>query len=103
MAPTLPGVDWSSLLPGIAFWALALYLPLSRPLARLEDSLAAGGMDATVQQVLLVVSSLMLALAVGTLVELGLCWALGPGWASSLGLIAGISALALSLAVRGEG
>lgn len=34
------GPDWSGMLPAIALWALALYLPLSAPLARLEDSLA---------------------------------------------------------------
>jgi hypothetical protein len=84
----------------MAFWALALYLPLSRPLARMEETLAAGGLDATTQQILLVVSSLLLALAVGSLTDLALCLALGPGWAASLGFIAGLSGLILTLVDR---
>lgn len=84
----LIGPDWSALLPGIALWALALYLPLSLPLTRLEQALAAGGLEPAVQQLLLVIASLALALAIGTLTDLGLGWALGPSWASSLGLMA---------------
>ena len=34
------------------------------------------------------VSSLLLALAVGLLTQLGASWALGPGWATSLAAIA---------------
>jgi hypothetical protein len=79
---------WIPLLPGTAFWALALYLPLSLPLGRLEAALAAGDLPEGLQQVVLVAGSLLLALAVGALTNLALGWALGPGWASSLGLIA---------------
>ena len=46
MPPELPFSVWSSLLPGIALWALALYLPLSGPITRFEESLAAGPLDA---------------------------------------------------------
>ncbi len=94
------GPDWIALLPGISLWALALYLPLSLPLSRLEQALAAGSLDATLQQVLLVVASLGLALAVGTLTDLALGWALGPGWASSLGLMAAGWGLFTALASR---
>lgn len=87
MSP-VPAFDWMPLLPGIALWALALYLPLSLPLGRFEESLQAGPLDASGQQLVLVLASLALALAVGAVFELGLCWALGPGWASSLGLMA---------------
>ena len=44
--------------------------------------------------------SLALALAVGVVVELLLCWALGPGWSSSLGLMAVLSGLFWSVASR---
>ncbi|MFM9103753.1 MAG: hypothetical protein ACKOPS_21460 [Cyanobium sp.] len=67
---------------------LAHALPLSLPLGRLEESLQASGLEPGLQQLLLVLASLALALAVGTLTCLALGWALGPGWASSLGLIA---------------
>ena len=90
------GPDWIALLPGISLWALALYLPLSLPLSQLEQALAAGSLDGTLQQVLLVVASLGLALAVGTLTDL----ALGPGWASSLGLMAAGWGLFTALASR---
>jgi protein-S-isoprenylcysteine O-methyltransferase Ste14 len=88
MPSDLPTPDWSVLAPGMALWALALYLPLSGPLSRMEEALAAGPLDEQTRQVILVVSSLLLALAVGFLVDLFLCWSLGPGWASSLGLMA---------------
>ncbi|SBO43957.1 hypothetical protein [Cyanobium sp. NIES-981] len=93
-------LDWIALAPGIALWALALYLPLSLPLARLEEVLAAGSLPEGVQQLLLVVASLALALALGTLTELGLGLALGPGWASSLGLIAVVWGLFTAFASR---
>ena len=35
-------LELSSLLPGTALWALALYLPLSLPLGRLEEALSQG-------------------------------------------------------------
>jgi len=90
--------SWTLLLPGAALWALALYLPLSAPLARLEASLAAAGLGEDTQQVLLVSASLALALAVGLLVNLGLGWALGPGWGTSLGLMAALYGLFWGLA-----
>jgi len=92
--------DWTPFLPGVALWALALYLPLSRPLGRLEETLAAGPLPGAAQQLLLVLSSLMLALAIGLLADLGLSWALGPDWASSLGLIAAGWGLFTALASR---
>lgn len=90
--------DLSPLLPGIALWALALYLPLSVPLARLERVLAEGSLEEGLQQLVLVGGSLLLALAVGLVVELLLSWALGPGWAGSLGLIAVLGGLSIGLA-----
>ncbi len=90
--------DLSPLLPGIALWALALYLPLSVPLARLEKVLAEGALEEGLQQLVLVGGSLLLALAVGLGVELLLSWALGPGWAGSLGLIAVLGGLSIGLA-----
>ncbi|WP_399237395.1 hypothetical protein [Synechococcus sp. CS-1328] len=95
-----PGFDWGGLLPGIALWALALYLPLSRPLARFEQALAEGPLGEIAQQVVLALSSLVLALAVGLLTELGLGWALGPSWATSLGLMGVLSGLFWTLASR---
>jgi len=96
------GPDWSALAPGIALWALALYLPLSGPLGRLEASLLAGSLPPAAQQVVLVLSSLLLALAVGVVSVLVLSWALGPGWASSLGLIAVLAGGFWTLASRHE-
>lgn len=100
--PTV-GPDWSSLAPGIALWALALYLPLSGPLSRLEASLASGALPPALQQLALVVSSLMLALGVGLVSVLVLGWALGPGWASSLGLMAVLAEAFWTLASRSDG
>ena len=37
--------SWALLLPGSALWALAVYLPLSAPLSRLEEALAAEARD----------------------------------------------------------
>ena len=92
--------DWSPLLPGIAFWSLALYLPLSLPLARLEETLATGPLPPAAQQLLLVITSLALALGAGLLTDLGPGWALGPGWGSSLGLMAALWGLFWTLASR---
>jgi protein-S-isoprenylcysteine O-methyltransferase Ste14 len=96
----LNGPDWTPFLPGIALWALALYLPLSKPLERLEQALAEGPMKEATLNAVLVVSSLLLALAIGTVVDLLLSWALGPDWASSLGLVVAGWGLFLSLASR---
>ncbi|WP_115118668.1 hypothetical protein [Synechococcus sp. UW105] len=76
-----------AILRGSLFWALALYLPLSRPLGRFESSLIDGPLNSRWQQVALLASSLLLALAVGLGVQLLLSWTLGPGWGSSLALI----------------
>ena len=88
----------SSTLSGGLFWAIALYLPLSAPLSRLEASLESGPLSAAWRQAALVISSLLLAIAIGVAVQLLLGWALGPGWASSLALITIGWSLFLSLA-----
>jgi hypothetical protein len=92
--------DWSNLLPGTALWALALYLPLSVPLGRFEAALAEGPLGEGLRQIALLVSSLLLALAVGGATQLGLSWALSPSWAASLGLMAVLSAAFWTLASR---
>ena len=87
---------------GGLLWALALYVPLSAPLSRLESSLEASKLPESLRQPTLVISSLLLALAFGVVTQLGLSWVLGPGWASSLGVVAmGWSAL-LVIASVGE-
>ena len=91
-------LNWTALLPGTALWALAFYVPLSAPLSRLEDALAEGGLSEAGQQAVLVVASLVLALAVGALTNLGLAWTLGPGWGTSLGVMAALYGLFWSLA-----
>ena len=90
--------SWTLLLPGTALWALAFYLPLSGPLSRLEEALAAGSLAEDTQQLVLVGSSLLLALAVGAIANLALGWALGPGWGTSLGLMAALYGLFWGLA-----
>ncbi len=90
-------VDWMPLLPGTALWALALYLPLSLPLERFEQALAESGLDEDRQHLALVVASLALALAVGAVTNLFLAWILGPGWGTSMGLIAVLAGLVLAL------
>ena len=89
-----------AILRGGLFWALALYVPLSGPLQRLEESLTQGPLNGQSQQSALVISSLLLALAVGVVVQLILWWSLGPGWASSLALISIGWGLFISLARR---
>lgn len=95
-----PLADWLPLLPGIALWALALYLPLSLPLRVLEERLGAAGVGEGIQGVLLVLISLVVALAAGVLMELLIGLALGPGWGSSLGLVAALWGLFTALAGR---
>ena len=100
-APPLPEwipASWTLLLPGTALWALAFYLPLRAPLARLEEALAAGSLAPGTQQLLLVVSILLLALAVGAATNRALGWTLGPGWGTSLGLMAALYGLFWGLA-----
>ena len=92
--------DWSVLIPGTALWAVALYVPLSAPLARLERVLAEGSLPDDQQQLVLLVSSLLLALVVGGLTNVGIGWALGPSWGTSLGLMAALAGLFWSLADR---
>ena len=87
---------------GGLLWALALYVPLSAPLNKLESSLEGSRLPETFRQPTLVISSLLLALAFGVVTQLGFSWLLGPGWASSLGVVAvGWSAL-LVLANSGQ-
>ncbi len=83
-SPLTDGGVWR----GALLWAIALYVPLSAPLAALEASLSESGLPQAWKQTTLVVSSLLLALAVGLLTQLGASWALGPGWATSLAAIA---------------
>ena len=92
--------SWTLLLPGTALWALAFYLPLSGPLSRLEETLAAGPLAEDTQQLVLVGSSLLLALAVGAIANLALGWALGPSWGTSLGLMAALYGLFWGLAAN---
>lgn len=92
--------DWLELLPGVALWALALYLPLSLPLGKLEEGLQNGPLEGGAQQLVLVLTSLALALVAGLAMELLLRWALGPGWGSSLGLMAALAGLGWTLASR---
>lgn len=102
MPPPSPLADWLPLLPGVALWALALYLPLSGPLARLEESMAEGPLEEGTQTALLVISSLLLAIGVGVVANLLISWTLGPSWAASLGLMAVLGGFVLSLAGRRE-
>ena len=87
---------------GALLWALALYVPLSAPLGRLESSLESSGLPDGLRQGVLVGSSLLLALATGVVAQLGFSWALGPGWASSLGLVAVGWSVLLVLANRND-
>ena len=72
---------------GALFWALALYIPLSAPLSRLEESLEDSPLTAGVRQTVLIGSSLLVALVSGLLAQLVFSWILGPEWGSSLALI----------------
>ena len=92
----------SSTLSGGLFWAIAIYLPLSAPLSRFEASLESGPLSAPWRQAALVISSLLLALGVGVVTQLIASWALGPGWASSLGFIAIGWSLLIIAASRAE-
>ncbi|MEB3198927.1 MAG: hypothetical protein VKK62_00190 [Synechococcaceae cyanobacterium] len=98
LAPLL--LEWRSWLSGAALWALALYLPLSLPLAALERRLAGGDLPESGQTLLLVGASLGLALAAGVACQLLLAWALGPDWATSLGLVLALWGPLWSLARR---
>jgi len=92
--------EWRSLLPGIAIWALALYVPLSLQVGRLEEGLASGPLAGGGSAVILVLGSLILALVAGLAVDLLLGWTLGPGWASSLGVLTALWGPFLALASR---
>lgn len=97
MLPPLSLASWGPLLPGIACWALALYLPLSLQLAGLEERLAAGSLGETASGIVLALTSLGLALAAGLAAELLLGWCLGPGWATSLGVVTALWGLFFAL------
>ena len=73
---------------GAVLWAVALYLPLSGPLSRFEASLSTSPLPEQGRQIALIVSSLLLAMAVGLMTQLLASWVIGPGWASSLAVIA---------------
>ena len=87
---------------GAVLWAIALYVPLSAPLSRLEASLDDSSLPESLRQSTLVISSLLLALAMGVVAQLGMSWALGPGWASSLAVLAVGWSVVLVVASRGE-
>ena len=84
ISPLADGGIWR----GALLWAIALYIPLSAPLAAFETSLADSPLPQLWRQIVLVTSSLLLALVVGLVTQLVASWALGPGWASSLAAIA---------------
>jgi hypothetical protein len=96
----IPLRDW---LPGSALWALALYLPLSLPLAGLERRLESGTLTPRTQQLLLTSLALALALTCGTLLQFLLGWALGPAWAGSMALVVALWGLFWGLASRRDG
>ena len=83
ISPLADGGIWR----GALLWAIALYIPLSAPLAAFEASLADSPLPQLWRQIVLVTSSLLLTLVVGLITQLGASWALGPGWASSLGVV----------------
>ena len=87
---------------GAWLMAIALYVPLSAPLSTLESSLEESELPESVRQPALVISSLLLALATGVVTQLGFSWALGPGWASSLGVVAVGWSVLLILANAGK-
>ena len=92
--------DWITLASGSALWALALYIPLSGPLGRLEAELSGTGLSESLQTSILVLSSLLLAAAIGLISQITMSWALGPSWGASLGLMAVLSGAFWSLASR---
>ena len=53
---------------------------------KLESSLVESDLPESVSQLVLVISSLLLALVTGFVTQLGFSWVLGPSWASSLGV-----------------
>ena len=87
---------------GALLWAIALYVPLSAPLSTLESGLEGSELPESVRQPILVISSLLLALITGVVTQLGFSWALGPGWASSLGVVAVGWSVLLILANAGK-
>lgn len=64
--------------------------------------LVEGTLPVAMQTACLVLRSLMLALAAGVLTHLGVSWAIGPGWSSSLAVIGLVFSLALTLANRSD-
>ena len=88
LALPMVDADLSVLFSGSALWALAFYVPLSGPIARFEAELEAAGVAEIQRQVLLVLSSVALAVGVGVVWQLLLSWALSPSWAASMALLA---------------
>ena len=84
----LASVDLSVLFSGSALWALAFYVPLSGPLSRFEAELITAGLGEVQRQLLLIISSVALAIGVGIVFQLILSWALSPSWAVSMGFLA---------------
>ena len=96
----LSSSDWITLASGSALWALALYIPLSGPLGRLEAELSSTGLSDSLQTTSLVLSSLLRAATIGLISQISMSWALGPSWGASLGLMAVLSGAFWSLASR---
>lgn len=88
IAMPLASADLSVLFSGSALWALAFYVPLSGPLSRFEAELITAGLGEVQRQLLLIISSVALAIGVGIVFQLILSWALSPSWAASMGLLA---------------
>ena len=63
--PLADGALWR----GALFWALALYIPLSGPPNRLEDSLGNSSIPEQWRQLILVSSSLLVALVTGLIAQ----------------------------------
>ena len=100
--PTASPLTDAGLWRGALLWAIALYVPLTGPLAAFEASLAETKLPSVWRQLALVSSSLLLALVVGLITQLGTSWVLGPSWASSLAAIAIGWSLLLVAANRGD-
>ena len=69
-------------------------------LGRLEEGPPSGPRPGGSGELLLALGSLLLALVAGLAVDLLLGWTLGPGWASSLGVLAALWGPFLALASR---
>ena len=78
----------ASIWRGAVLWAIALYIPLSGALAPFEAGDREGQPMQRRLQIILIICSLLLSLTVGLVTQLTASWVLGPGWSSSLAVIA---------------